>query len=194
MKPLIGLIAALAVVSIPHKADAWGAVHGAYGGAAYRGPAGGAAVRGPYGGAAVRGPAGGTAYRAPGYGGAYRPGYPVAGAAVAGAAVGAAVAAPRYPYPPPPYYYPPPYLGICGQARSGGANQIGARDDADQLPIAQHGHTVDAIAVHQMSHLTRQHGFGDGDDPDRHNAADFAVSRRRRHYRPYTQWSEVPIA
>ena len=115
---MLGSIGAVLAISVASEAFAWGAVHGAYGGAAYRGPmgtdgragsrrrrCGARSVRrccreGRRGRAqaAYRPPAGG-AY----YGGVARPYYP--GAAVAtGAVIGAAAAT---AYRPPAYYAPP---------------------------------------------------------------------------------------
>src|SRR2546425_13068250 len=68
MRLIVVCLSAVLASSMAPDAFAWGAVHGAYGGAAYRGPMGGTAVRGPGGAAAYRGPAGGAAVCGPYWG------------------------------------------------------------------------------------------------------------------------------
>src|SRR5215472_19223485 len=44
------------------------------------------------------------------------------------------------------------------------ANEIGTRDNAHQLAVAQHGHALDVVLVHQMRDLACRHLLGHGDD------------------------------
>ena len=73
---------------------------------------------------------------------------------------------------------------VCGAVAADGrlrqflgkrADEVGPRDDADQLAVTKHRDPLDALAVHQVRHVARQGILGDCHGCRRHDGFHFAT-------------------